>query len=239
MKNHWKLEALLLGIFFCLGLFLFGHLMTESMIRFKELNRSVTVKGLAEREVPADLGIWPIKFNEASNALGQLYSELQTKNTMIVEYLKTNGFEEEEISASVPSIVDRQAQGYSDPAKIAFRYTGSSTITVYSKNVALVRKCMQDIGKLGKRGIVFAGQDYHAQAEFLFTGLNQIKPQMVEQATKKAREVALKFAKDSQSTLGKIKTARQGLFSIRNRDRNTPYIKKVRVVSTLEYYLTD
>ena len=92
---------------------------------------------------------------------------------------------------------------------------------------------------LGKEGIAFTGQGYQTQTEFLFTGLNRIKPDMIQEATRNAREVAEKFAKDSQSRLGRIKQARQGQFSINNRDSNTPHIKKVRVVSTITYYLTD
>jgi hypothetical protein len=98
---------------------------------------------------------------------------------------------------------------------------------------------MKRLVELGKQGIAIAGQDHGTRTEFLFTKLNDIKPEMVQEATKKAREVAEKFAKDSNSGLGKIKTARQGQFSISDRDSNTPYVKKVRVVSTLEYYLTD
>ncbi len=90
-----------------------------------------------------------------------------------------------------------------------------------------------------KEGIVFKIDDYDTRIEYIFTKLNEVKPLMIEESTKKAREVALKFAKDSSSKLGKIKKARQGQFSITNRDKNTPYIKTVRVVSTVEYYLSD
>jgi uncharacterized protein len=92
---------------------------------------------------------------------------------------------------------------------------------------------------LGKEGIVFTGGNYQSQTEYLFTRLNEIKPEMIEEATRQAREVAQKFAADSQSTLGKIKKASQGQFSISDRDKNNPHIKKIRVVSTVEYYLSD
>lgn len=80
---------------------------------------------------------------------------------------------------------------------------------------------------------------YQNSTEYLFTRLNEIKPGMIEEATTKAREVARKFAKDSDSRLGKIKKASQGQFSINDRDKNNPHIKKIRVVSTIEYYLSD
>jgi hypothetical protein len=98
---------------------------------------------------------------------------------------------------------------------------------------------MKKLFELGKQGIAISGQDYQTKTQFLFTNLNEIKPEMIEEATKNARKVAEKFAKDSDSKLGKIKKARQGQFSINERDSNTPHIKKVRVVSTLEYYLSD
>jgi hypothetical protein len=199
----------------------------------------VSVKGLSEREVPANVAIWPIKFNETDNDLNNLYSVVEQKTLLIAEFLEKSGFTRDEISISAPAIIDRQAQGYMDSTKIKFRYTASSTITVYSEKVDLVRETMKKLVELGKQGIAIAGQDHGTRTEFLFTKLNDIKPEMVQEATKKAREVAQKFAKDSNSGLGKIKTARQGQFSITDRDSNTPYVKKVRVVSTLEYYLTD
>jgi len=239
MNGNRKSEAVILGAFLCVGLIVLGYLISSSIIRIKELNRTVSVKGLSEREVPANVAIWPIKFNETDNDLNNLYSAVEQKTLLIAQFLEKSGFSSDEISISAPAITDRQAQGYMDSTKIKFRYTASSTITVYSDKVDLVRETMKTLVELGKQGIAFAGRDYDTRTEFLFTHLNDIKPEMVEEATKKAREVAEKFAKDSNSVLGKIKTARQGQFSITDRDSNTPYVKKIRVVSTLEYYLTD
>jgi hypothetical protein len=98
---------------------------------------------------------------------------------------------------------------------------------------------MSSLSELGKKGIVFTGGNYESQTEYIFNRLNDIKPEMIEEATRKAREVAQKFAGDSQSTLGKIKRASQGQFSIKSRDKNNPHIKRIRVVSTVEYYLSD
>ena len=239
MNNRRIGEAFILGAFLCIGLGLLGYLISGSIIRIKALNRTVTVKGLSEREVPANIAIWPIKFSEAGNDLNNLFSKIQRNNSLIIQFLKNNGFRDREISISAPAIMDRQARGYADPNKIKFRYSGSSIITVYTGNVDSVRKTMKKLVELGKEGIAISGQDYNSKTEFLFTELNKIKPEMIEEATKNAREVAERFAKDSESKLGKIRHARQGQFSINNRDSNTPYIKKVRVVSTVEYYLSD
>lgn len=239
MNGNRKSEAIILGAFLCVGLVVLGYLISSSIVRIKELNRTVSVKGLSEREVPANVAIWPIKFSETDNDLNNLYSVVEQKTLLIAEFLERSGFSNDEISISAPAIIDRQAQAYMDSTKIKFRYAASSTITVYSDKVNLVRETMKKLVELGKQGIAIAGQDHETRTEFLFTKLNDIKPEMVEEATKKAREVAVKFAKDSNSGLGKIKTARQGQFSITDRDSNTPYVKKVRVVSTLEYFLTD
>jgi len=239
MNNKRIAEAFILGAFLCLGLIVLGYLISSSVIGIKALDRTVTVKGLSEREVPANRAIWPIKFSEADNDLSHLYSVIQQKTELIIAFLKKNGFGDNEISTLAPAILDRQAQGYVDPNKVKFRYTASSTITVYTTKVDSIRETMKKLVELGKQGIAIGGQDYQTRTEYLFTELNRIKPEMIEAATKKAREVAEKFAKDSNSRLGKIKRARQGQFSITNRDSNTPYIKKVRVVSTLEYYLSD
>ncbi len=144
-----------------------------------------------------------------------------------------------EISSSQPAIVDRQAEGYFEADRYKYRYTTDVVITVYTNDVNNVRIAMDKLVELGKKGIVIAAQNYDNRTEYIFTELNDIKPEMVEEATKQGREVAEKFALDSNSKLGKIKKAYQGQFSIGNRDSNTPYIKKVRVVSTLEYYLSD
>ena len=232
-------EATILGAFICVGLVLFGYLISSTAIQVKNLDRIVTVKGLAEREVEANVAIWPIKFNEANNDLGQLYAVIESKVGIITQFLQRNGFSEDEITVAQPSIVDRQTQNYGDTSKNKFRFTAATKITVYSSKVELVRETMKKVVELGKEGIAISGQDYQNKTEFLFTELNTIKPKMIEEATNNAREVALKFATDSKSTLGKIKKASQGQFSINDRDSSTKHIKKVRVVSTIQYYLSD
>ena len=239
MNSRGVRPAFVLGAFVCLGLALLGYSLSRSIVKIKALDRTVTVKGLSEREVPANTAIWPIRFREADNDLNNLLSTVQRKNSIIVEFLKRNGFTEKEIFTSAPAILDRQAQEYVDAEKVRYRYSGSSAITVYTENVDSVGSTMKKLVDLGKQGIAISGEDHQSKTDFLFTKLNEIKPQMIEEATKNAREVAEKFAQDSKSKLGKIKTASQGQFSIDDRDSNTPYIKKIRVVSTVEYYLSD
>ncbi len=238
MKNINVKSALVLGVSIFLGLAVLGYFLGTSLIRFKQFERTVTVKGLSEKELPANIVIWPIQFTAAGNDLSELYQAIEKDAELITEFLRTNGFEEEEINPSSPGIEDKLARGY-EKSRIEFRYSATQTITVYSEKIELVRTTMNKLSELGKKGVVLSEAGYMNRPEFLFTRLNDIKPEMVEEATTKAREVARKFAQDSDSKLGKIKRASQGQFSISDRDRNTPHIKKIRVVSTIEYYLTD
>ena len=236
MSTRRIIEALLLALGMVAGAWVLG----QSLLQFKQADRSVEVKGLAEREVPADTAIWPVSFSEADNDLPRLYQTLQEKNAKIAAFLQSSGFTPEEISVSAPSITDRQAQDYGN-AQLAerLRYSGKSTLTVYTRQVDRVREAMARLGELGKQGIALSAEQYENRTQFLFTGLNTLKPGMIEEATKNARVSAEKFAKDSDSRLGKIRRANQGQFSIEDRDASTPHIKKVRVVSSIEYSLID
>jgi hypothetical protein len=234
-----KQNALILGVCIFLGLSALGYQLGNSAIQFKELERSVTVKGLAEKELDADIVIWPIQFTAAGNDLEELYEAIDENTKKISEFLAGKGIDKQEISFTTPAITDKSVQEYGSQARAEFRYAAVQTVTVYSKEIETVRGVMRELSELGKKGIVFTGGNYQAQTEYLFTRLNEIKPEMIEEATRKAREVAQKFASDSKSTLGKIRKASQGQFSISERDKNNPHIKKVRVVSTVEYYLSD
>lgn len=239
MSDKSTAGAFVLGLFLCLGLLGLGYVLGGSAIQFKEYERTVTVKGLSEREYDADVVIWPIQFTEASNELGALYGALDASTAKIKAFLTANGIRAADITVSAPAITDKSAQQYGNNGAVEFRYTALQTVTVYSNQIDGVRTVMGKLSELGKQGIVITRGDYQAQTEYLFTRLNEVKPDMIEEATKQAREVALKFANDSQSGLGKIKQASQGQFSIAPRDTNNPHIKKVRVVSTVEYYLAD
>ncbi len=239
MQEHAKTAAFLLGFFIFLGLALFGYQLGSAALKFKEYERTVTVKGLSEREYDADVMIWPIKFTEAGNDLQSLYGSIESSTTKIKAFLESHGIENEAITHGSPSITDRSAQQWANNSQPEFRYAAMQTVTVYSKNIPRVREVMGQLSELGKQGIVFTAADYQTRTEYLFSRLNEIKPAMIEEATENAREVAEKFAADSQSVLGKIKRASQGQFSIQPRDNNNPHIKKIRVVSTIEYYLSD
>lgn len=231
---QWKTEALTLAI----GLVCLGGCLRKGINDFVNKDRIVTVKGLAEREVPADKVTWPLMYKDIGDNPAVIYSNMEKKNAAIVGFLKANGISEEEISIAPPEIIDMQAERYGNQ-NISYRYNATSVITVTSRQVEKVRKLMSEQAELMKQGIAITGGDYRYNVTYEFTGLNDIKPQMVEEATKNARSVAEKFATDSGSRLGKIRNASQGQFSITDRDANTPYIKNVRVVTTVNYYLRN
>lgn len=239
MQKLGEYNSIVLGLCLVIGLSSLGYLLGDAAIKYKEYERTVTVKGLSEREYKADIVIWPIQFTAASNNLEALYKSIDGNTEKIKAFLNNAGINTSEISYSSPAIIDKSANKYGVKLKPEFRYTASQIVTVYSKNIDSVRKLMAKMSDLGKQGIVFTGGNYQSHTEYIFTRLNEVKPEMIEEATRQAREVAQKFASDSNSTLGKIRSASQGQFSVSARDKNNPHIKKVRVVSTVAYYLSD
>lgn len=221
------------------GLAILGFFIQSAVKTNRGFDRTVTVRGLAEQEHIADVVIWPIQFTQASNSQQEIYTLLDDDAEKVIAFLVRNGINTEDISVSTPSVTDRSAQVWAAEGTPAFRFVGSQTVTIYSNDVEGVRRLMGTISELGRQGVVIAASDYQYSVQYLFTRLNDIKPQMVEEATVEARKVAEKFAEDSNSRLGKIKTATQGQFSITDRDMNNPHIKNIRVVSTIVYYLVD
>lgn len=232
MKNYRIEAAIVAAGLFVLGLFLYLGFGT-----FAQRDRFVSVRGLAEREVKADHVIWPITYKITGNDLQQLYDNINADNAKIVSFLTDNGIDKSEISVAAPQLVDLKAERYGDQQRLVDRYNVTSVITVSTGKVDAARALMSRMGELLKQGVAIAASDYGNTVSYEFNGLNKIKPDMIQEATRNAREAALKFAQDSESELGKIKNATQGLFSIDDRDQYTPYVKNVRVVTSVDYYL--
>ena len=220
------------------GLIVMGLMIPRAVEKFRSYDRTVNVKGLCEVEVKADKVIWPIVYKVMSNDIQSIYDQTDAGNATIMAFLKDGGLSADEISVSVPQISDKLANEYGDSNR-AFRYIATNVVTICTEDVDAVLALMSQQSELLKKGVVVVENSWENPVEFKYEGLNDIKPQMIEDATKNAREAAQKFAKDSDSRLGKIKTANQGTFTIENRDSNTPYIKKVRVVTSVTYYLKN
>lgn len=220
------------------GLIVIGVMIPKAVKDFRSFERTVDVKGLCEREVKADKVIWPVVYKVMANDIQEIYSQIDRNNALIVAFLQKGGITEEEISVSIPQISDKFANEYGSNDR-TFRYISTNVITVCTDKVDEVLDLMSKQSLLLKKGIVTSGERWENPVEFKYEGLNDIKPEMIEEATRNAREAAEKFAKDSESSLGKIKTANQGTFTISDRDSNTPHIKKVRVVTSVTYYLKN
>ena len=226
------------GLFIMVGLVVLGMMFPRAVEKYRSYDRTVNVKGLCEKEVKADKVIWPVVYKVMANDIQSIYDQTDRSNETIVDFLKAGGIDVSEMTVSVPQISDKFANEYGNNDR-AYRYIATNVITVYTDKVDDVLSLMSKQSDLLKKGIVTGGNDWENPVEFKYEGLNEIKPAMIEEATMNAREAAEKFAKDSDSRLGKIKTANQGTFTIENRDSNTPYIKKVRVVTSVTYYLKN
>lgn len=206
-------------------------------------NRSVIVKGLAEMPVKADLAIWNIKFQTIGNDLTETQSKINNHKDLIIAFLNKNGFRSSEITIGRINTNDLDANPYREKTAGQPRFILTQNIYVRSNQVNSVAHTSEKIGELVGQGIVFANTEYEQPISYLFTGLNQIKPVMLEEATQNARQAATEFAKNSQAVVGKIRKANQGVFSILPQDAapgvsETAQIDKtVRVVSTVEYFL--
>ena len=233
-----KSNVIYWGAAFVLGMLILGGSLVLMVNNLKSYDRCVTVKGLCEKEVMADKVIWPIMYKQGGNELGELYNTVEDMNATIVKFLKDAGVSDDEITMNAPSILDTRTNLYGERKE--YRYIVTAGVTVCSEKVELIVKLQTEQAKLYEKGIpVGMGENWSYPTTYFFTALNDIKPGMIEEATINARQAAEKFAKDSNSKLGKIKNATQGQFSVSDRDSNTPYIKNVRVVTNVVYYLKD
>lgn len=228
-------QNLIAGVCVAIGIASVGVALKSGIDHFVDRDRVVSVKGLAERDVPADYVIWPVTFRVSGNDLTSLYTRAQQQTDVIKNFLLSQGIDAKDISQGTPKVNDLHADFYGNNLPPE-RYRLDMVISVATGNVPGVLQAMVNQTELIRQGILFEN-DY--RTEFYFNGLNEIKPAMIEEATKNARAAAQKFAEDSDSTLGKIRRASQGQFSIYSRDTNTPQVKRVRIVTTVEYYLKD
>lgn len=215
-----------------------GCALKSGIDRFSDRDRVVTVRGLCEKEVQANKVTWPIVTKEMGNDLSTIYNTITSKNNTIVNFLKSNGLDDSEISVNPPEVFDREADRYNN-TPVPYRYQVTNVVVVTSSKVAQVRELIKKQTELLQKGIAIVAGDYNYQTRYEYTDLNSVKPEMIAEATANAREAADKFAMDSHSKLGKIKTASQGQFSIDDRDQYTPNIKNIRVVTYITYYLED
>lgn len=233
-------ERILSSAIVALGIVLLGIFLKAGMDNFTEKDRKVTVKGLAEKEVKADKVTWPIITKEIGDDLPELYDRIAAKQKTIRQFLLSNGIQPGEISAGAPKVIDMNAEQYSGNDK-PYRYNVTAVMTVTSTHVDHVRQIIARQGELLKQGVAVVASDYDAAncLSYQLTSFKKMKPKMMTEAIENAEQTAQQFAQNSHSKLNKIVSADQGQFSIDDRDANTPYIKRVRVVTTVTYSLKD
>lgn len=227
-------QALILAI----GIIVLGFFVDSGLKSLAGKDRKVVVKGLAEKEVEADKVTWPILSKELGDDLPELYQKINTTTNKIRKFLIANGVKDNEIIVNAPVVIDLNAERYGGNQQ-PYRYNITSIITVTSKNVNLVRSIISRQGDLLKQGVAIVDGDYENPVKYEYVAFRQLKPKMMQEAIENAKVTAEQFAKNSDSKIDKIMNADQGQFSIEDRDSNTPYIKKVRVVTTVTYSLKD
>lgn len=205
-------------------------------------NRYVSVKGLAERSVKADLAVWSLGFVASGNELSKVQATIKKEAATVNDFLHRQGISSKEITLQSLDVTDREAQLYSGNNK-GDRFIVSQTLLIRSKDVNKVAAASQRVGQLVDKGVILSHKYSGSGPSYLYTQLNKIKPGMIAEATKNARAAAEQFARDSGADLGGIRRANQGVFQILARN-NAPGLnakkqieKTVRVVSHVQYYL--
>lgn len=209
--------------------------LADGLREFRHADRTVTVKGLAELDVDADLAIWPINMVEVGNDLSALHERLEAHTAVIRAHLAAQQVADATLGIGLPRVQDLQADAYGNSGDRPFRYRAELTVTVRSQAVPEIKAAIQQAGNLVKQGLVFGA--YTEPPQFIFTDLNRIKPQLIAEATANARLAAEQFAADSGSEVGHIRDANQGVIAVNDLDSATPDRKRVRVVSTVVYQL--
>ena len=227
------------------GLALSGWFVGTGFVESRLGVRSVTVKGLAEREIKADLAIWALRFVATGNELGTVRDKIASDEAAVRKFVEQGGLRDATVDVGGFEVTDALAQIYRS-GPVESRFVMAQTLIVRSPDVDGIAALAQRVGELVSAGVVLTSDGGAAGSPvYLFTALNDAKPEMVADATRNARASAEQFAADSGSRLGDIRSASQGLFQILARD-DAPGLmepfqiaKRLRVVSTVEYFLTD
>ncbi len=236
----------LTGAIIILGLSIFfaGGQINSGLKNFRGHDRFVTMKGLAEQDVQADLAIWTLAYTETGNDLTSLQNLMDQRGQTVVSFLKKNGLNDDEIELKQVQVQDLMAQSYRQNNATENRYILTQTYLVRTENIEAVAKASKNLGDLIRQNVVFA-QGGSTLPTYLYTKLNDVKPDMIAEATKNAREAAKEFAQNSGQKVGGIKYASQGVFQILSRDEtyalpeSQQVDKKVRVVSTIQFNLEN
>jgi uncharacterized protein len=248
-NDQTTIAALIVGLCLLIGLITGGYFIGRGTARFKSDVRTVTVKGLVEREVKADEAVWIVNLRRAGEDLREVHAKITADRNAVLGFLKKNGFNESEITRQPPRTIDRLAREYGpQPASDRLRYVVTTSLTVRSANIELVQKVLGSIEELLKTGVYLDSEREGGAANprYVISKFNELRPRLLAEATRNARSIAQQFAADSGAQVGNIHSANQGMIQIFGSDGNDesgPYsptstpVKKIRVVSTFEFEL--
>ncbi|MCD9030638.1 SIMPL domain-containing protein [Luteimonas sp. Y-2-2-4F] len=237
MREPPNFRTIAAALLVALGLIGAGWTTAQGLAKLRTADRYVTVKGSAERIVDADLVVWPLSQTVGGDDLAAVQAGLDANTATIRQFLSGAGFADDEVVVSPPRLEDRWAYSYGD-SRPPERYRYSNTVTLRTGRVAEAMAALRRSGEIVVQGVMLnTGDD--GGPEFDFTRLNDIKPELIAEATANARVAAEQFAQDSGARIGGIRSANQGVVSISDRDRGSPHVKTVRVVTTVEYFLRD
>lgn len=241
----------ILGVLLAIGLIVGGLLLGTRLRDFKRADRYVEVKGLVERSVKSDSATWPISFSEAGDSLPDVYAASEKDKAAVVAFLRAQGFADSDLTLGSIAVTDRSTQMYNNNTH-GPRFIVQQTITVQSNDVDKVAAANGKTADLIRAGVVIQSGQNGGGVVYKFNGLNALKPDMITEATRNARASADRFAADSGSQVGAIRDANQGVFSISaanaggtgddggfDQQADSSIMKKVRVVSTIDYYLVN
>lgn len=245
MDNSKAIAAAIFGALVALGLIIAGYFVSNTLYKAKFASNVVTVRGFAERDAKADLGTWQFSFSVTGDVLPEVYAKVSDSEKTVRNFLTGKGLKAEDISTGKINVTDLLADQYRSTPVTTGRYILKNTITVRTVQVDLIDTASRDLNNLIQQGIVLASNN----VDYQFTKLNDVKTDMLREATQNARAAAQQFANDAGSKVGAIQSASQGYFSVQSRDqqndssegssveRTSTIDKKVRVVVTLTYYL--
>lgn len=228
-----RMSLVLSALLIALGLASAGYFVGEGISGRKSANRIISVKGLSEKEVPASVATWTIGYAATGNDLGEINRKLADSTKAVLAFLKEAGFAETDMAVQPPSLRDTSMDTRDkDTPPPPERYRADQAVLLRTAKVDAIKPALASASNLMVSGVLLSGK---AEPSYIFNELNEIKPGMIQEATKNARIAAEQFSRDSQTTLGKLRNATQGWFQVENRDAATPERKVVRVVVDVEY----
>ncbi|WP_417230192.1 SIMPL domain-containing protein [Brevundimonas sp.] len=237
MRDHPLMPALVAGALLAVGLIGSGAFIGQGLVNARIGDRSVTVRGLAERDVRADLAVLPLRFIASGDTLSEVQGRIDSDLVIVRRFLTAQGYPEDAVSLGRLEVADTRSREYMSQTG-GPRFILAQSVGVRSTDVDRVQATSRALNELVRQGVVL--QDY-AGPTYIFTRLNDVRPAMIAEATASARTGAEQFAKDSGAPLGPISQANQGSFQILARDEvgdeSTSPDKKVRVVTTISYRL--